>query len=247
MISGIILVDHHVLRREGLKKIIVEAEISEMIREYMSIHQFLQDGMSNLIDPSHSFATLLLITPWKLSDGNALSLYHHTRSMLPENRQDRNINKTYHVLSVVIDDVFDDVLLRSAFEGGIVGWIVPSTHPYHICLALRQIASGQRLVLVNPMFKESFPLDEEEWQVLCALARHSHQQHIAEQLFMSRSTLHRRIRAILEKLRVPTIEKALMVAAWHGWISPFDSDYDIIHPGTVPNDVKIETSYNEHF
>ncbi|MDY0323443.1 MAG: hypothetical protein RBR24_05455 [Candidatus Carbobacillus sp.] len=246
MICGIILVDHHVLRREGLKKIILEAGTFDLIGEYTSINHFLHDGISNFTDPSHSDTSILLITPWKLNDGNALSLNDHMRSMIREDCHHRNKNKICNALSVVIDDVFDDVLLRSAFERGIGGWIVPSTHPYHICLALRQIASGQRLVLVQPMFKESFPLDEEEWRILCALARHPHQQHIAEKLFMSRSTLHRRIRTILEKLNVPTIEKALMVAAWHGWISPFDSDYDIIHPQMVQSDIKKETHYKEH-
>lgn len=196
----IMLVEDHNVFREGLKKLLETEDKFQVVAQADSFAQALKytDGNVDIV--------LLDIG---LPDGDGLELCSQLLSAFPQ-------------LKIIILTTYDDItLVRKALERGVKGFVPKYAFFEEIKSAILTVYKGSiyiypglqaQLLLAN---REPC-LSDTETNILQLIAQGENQKEIAAKLYMSLSTLRRRIRGLCTKLGVSTIEEALAVAAKRG-------------------------------
>ncbi|SHI76895.1 response regulator transcription factor [Desulfofundulus thermosubterraneus] len=199
---GIMLVEDHNVFREGLKKLIDMEENMQVVAEADSCTTALQN-MSPEVD--------VVLLDIGLPDGDGLDLC-------------KRMTQTHPHIKFVALTTYDDVtFIRKAMEKGVHGFVPKYAFFDEIRSAINMVYKGgtylypglQAELLLKP---DSPVLTDQETSILQLIARGEDQKEVAAKLYISLSTLRRRIRGICTKLGVRTLEEALAAAARRGLV-----------------------------
>lgn len=197
---GIMLVEDHNIFREGLKKLIDMEENMQVVAEANSLEQSLKK-VSQLVD--------IVLLDIGLPDGDGLDLCS-------------SITRLYPQVKFVALTTYDDVtFVRKALERGVQGFVPKYAFFEEIKSAINMVSKGgaylypglQAEWLLKP---STTALSNLETNILELIARGESQKDVAAKLYISLSTLRRRISGICTKLGVKTLEEALATAARKG-------------------------------
>lgn len=197
---GIMLVEDHNIFREGLKKLIDMEENMKVVAEADSLNQAMQK-VSPAVD--------IVLLDIGLPDGDGLDL-------------SARITRTFPRVRYVALTTYDDVtFVRKALERGIHGFVPKYAFFDEIKSAINMVSKGgtylypglQAEWLLKP---STTGLSDLESNILQLIARGESQKEVAAKLYISLSTLRRRIWGICAKLGVKTLEEALALAARKG-------------------------------
>ena len=198
----IMLVEDHQVVREGLKRLIELEENMTVVAEAGT----LEEAVQNLRDDVD-----LVLLDIGLPDADGLEL--------PRKIGDRRPGLKYLALTTYDDPLF----VVKAVEHGVNGFIPKYASFDDIKSAINIVMKTGRYLypgLGSEVFfgRQGPGLTDEELEILQLLATGQNQKDVAARLYISLSTLRRRIQGICTKLGVKTVEEALALAARKGLI-----------------------------
>lgn len=197
----VMLIEDHNVFREGLKKLIDMEENMSVVAEAGTFQEALQN-ISEKVN--------VILLDINLPDGDGLELCSIFKQKYP------------HIKHVALTTYDDAVFIRKAMESGVNGFVPKYAFFDEIKSAILMTYRGNSYLypgLTDTLLKFSEPgLTDSELDILQLLSSGKNQKEIAEQLFISLSTLRRRIRSVMRKLGVSTVEEALANAIKKGLI-----------------------------
>jgi two-component system, NarL family, nitrate/nitrite response regulator NarL len=208
----IIIVDDHVLFREGLAAIIRSETDIEIIGQAGSVQEAIE--LVKTLKPD------LILMDFALPDGTGADA---TRAILKEHPQCKIIFLTMSE---------EDEHLFAAIRSGAKGYLLKNMRPSKLISTLRSVQQGEsalsrsmtlRLMEELARTKESPrtgdpTLTRREMEVLRELASGVSNQEIAQHLFISENTVKYHVHSILEKLNLSDRRDAAIYAREHGLI-----------------------------
>lgn len=111
--------------------------------------------------------------------------------------------------------------LRRALDAGVRGYLLKDAPAEELAVALRQVASGKRVVdpeLALESLDAVDPLTDRERQALRAAAEGKTTQQIAAQLFLSEGTVRNYLSEAISKLNAANRIDAARIARQKGWL-----------------------------
>jgi DNA-binding NarL/FixJ family response regulator len=213
MMMRIIIVDDHVLFREGLAAIIREEPDIEVVG--------LAGSVQEAVDAVRMLKPDIVLMDFSLPDGSGADAT-------------RKIIQDYPGCKVVFMTMSDkDEDLLAAIRSGAVGYLLKNMTPSKLVAALRSVQRGEsalsrsmtlRLMEELSRTKEPEPsgdpalgrLTPREKDVLAELAAGKSNQEIARQLYISENTVKYHVHSILEKLNLRDRKEAASFAREHG-------------------------------
>lgn len=197
----VMLIEDHNVFREGLKKLIDMEENMSVIAEAGTF----QEALNNVSEKVN-----VILLDINLPDGDGLELCSVFRKKYP------------HIKHVALTTYDDAVFIKKAMESGVKGFVPKYAFFDEIKSAIITTYQGNSYLhpgLTDTLLNFSEPgLTDSELEILQQLSSGKNQKEIAELLFISLSTLRRRIRSVLSKLGVNTVEEALTKAIKKGLI-----------------------------
>jgi len=198
----IMLVEDHHIVREGLRRLIEMEPGMLVVAEAGSC----KEAMANLQKD-----TDIILLDIKLPDGDGLGLCEHISPKIP--------GVKYIALTTYDDPLF----VKKAMEHGVNGFIPKHASFDEIKSAITITLRDGRYLYPGLDTSKLFNLSETglnnmEIKILQLIATGENQKDIAEKLFISLSTLRRRLKGICTKLGVKTTEEAVASAAKKGLI-----------------------------
>jgi DNA-binding NarL/FixJ family response regulator len=208
----IIVVDDHVLFREGLAAIIRSETDIEIIGQAGSVQEAIE--LVKILKPD------LVLMDFGLPDGTGADA---TRAILKEYPQCKIVFLTMSE---------EDEHLFAAIRSGAKGYLLKNMRPSKLISTLRSVQQGEsalsrsmtlRLMEELARTKASSPtadptLTRREMEVLRELASGVSNQEIAQHLFISENTVKYHVHSILEKLNLSDRRDAAIYAREHGLI-----------------------------
>jgi len=211
----IIVVDDHILFREGLANILqAEADI-EIAGMAGSVRESVE--MARTLRPD------LILMDFGLPDGSGAEA---TRRILHEHSECKIVFLT---MSEEEDDLF------AAIRSGAKGYLIKNMRPSKLVAALRAVHQGESAIsremtlrLMEELARTKAPepsaspafasLTPRETEVLGEIAMGKSNLEIAEQLFLSENTVKYHVHSILDKLDLKDRKAAAKYAREHGLI-----------------------------
>jgi two-component system NarL family response regulator len=208
----IIIVDDHVLFREGLAAIIRSETDIEILGQAGSVLEAIE--LVKTLKPD------LVLMDFGLPDGTGADA---TRAILKEYPQCKIVFLTMSE---------EDEHLFAAIRSGAKGYLLKNMRPSKLISTLRSVQQGEsalsrsmtlRLMEELARSKASSPtadptLTRREMEVLRELASGVSNQEIADHLFISENTVKYHVHSILEKLNLSDRRDAAIYAREHGLI-----------------------------
>lgn len=196
------LIEDHQIVREGLKQLI-EMEDTMAVDTEAGTCQASLDLFHEDID--------VILLDIKLPDGDGLDLFKKLKLINPK------------VKAIALTTYDDPLFIKKAIESGVNGFV-----PKYA--SFEEIKSA--ILITNRMGRYLYPglntealmnlselgLSDIEIQILQQIADGESQKNIADHLFMSLSTMRRRLNGICLKLGVQTVEQALALAVKKGLV-----------------------------
>lgn len=198
----IMLVEDHNILREGLKRLIDMEEKIMVVAEAGTCSEALQNLRED---------TDIILLDIKLPDGDGLDLCHEIKKRVPA------------VRFIALTTYDDALFIKKALESGVHGFI-PKYASFDEIKSAVTITMRDGRYLYPGLDTEALMnlsgtgLTDTEIKILQMIAGGESQKTVAAQLYMSISTLRRRIKGICTKLGVETIEEALASAVKKGLI-----------------------------
>lgn len=198
----IMLVEDHNVFREGLKRLLDTEEKLRVVAQ--------ADSFTQALENVHRDVDIILLDIG-LPDGDGLDLCDRLKEVYPH-------------LKIIALTTYDDVtFIRKAMERGVKGFVPKYAFFEDIKSAITMVFRGGTYVYpglpVELLLSPADPgLSDLETSILQLIAKGESQKEIAERLYVSLSTLRRRIRGICTKLGVKTLEEALAAAARRGLV-----------------------------
>ena len=211
----LLVVDDHVLFREGLVSLINRQEDLHVIGEAGSVADAVR--MAGELQPD------MVLMDFNLPDGTGLDATRAIVELLPETK----------IVFLTIYD--DDERLISAIRLGAKGYLLKNIPVANLLSALRGLLRGEAALsrVMTSRILEEFshtaqgstdqlsgnPMDlltGREMEVLRAMVSNASNREIAERLFISENTVRNHVHNILEKLGVSSRREAISVARRFG-------------------------------
>jgi DNA-binding NarL/FixJ family response regulator len=209
----LLIVDDHVLFREGLVSLISRQTDMQVIGEGGSVSEAI--ALSRQLRPD------LILLDFNLPDGTGLDA---TRIILTE-------VPTTRIIFLTISD--EDERLFAAIRLGAKGYLLKSIPVARLLAALRGVDKGEPAIspeMVSRLMGEyartisapqSAPdplaqLSARELEVLRELATGATNRLIAEKLFISENTVRNHVHKILDKLNIKSRRQAVVIANQQG-------------------------------
>lgn len=198
----IMLVEDHNIVREGLKRLLEMEPGMAVIAEAGTC----KETMKNLRDD-----TDIILLDIKLPDGDGLELCNDIAKKVPG------------VKFIALTTYDDPLFVKKAMEHGVQGFIPKHASFDEIKSAITITMKDGRYLYPGLDTDKLFNLSETglndtEINILQLIAGGENQKDVADKLFISLSTLRRRLKGICTKLGVKTTEEALATAAKKGLI-----------------------------
>ncbi len=208
----IVIVDDHVLFREGLAAIVRSEPDIEIVGQAGSVRESIE--MVKALRPD------IVLMDFGLPDGTGAEA---TRQILQEHPQCRIVFLT---MSEADEDLF------AAIRSGAKGYLLKNMRPAKLISTLRSVQQGESalsrsmtLRLMEELSRTREParsgdptLTRRELEVLRELAGGLSNHEIAEHLFISENTVKYHVHSILEKLKLSGRRDAANYAREHGLI-----------------------------
>ncbi len=212
----LLIVDDHVLFREGLAAIIGSEADIEIAGLAGNVHEAIE--MAQALQPD------IILMDFGLPDGSGAEATRAILSVLPETK-------------IIFLTVFeDDENLFAAIRSGAKGYLLKNMRPAKLVAALRSVFQGESalsrsmtLRLMEELSRTKEPerrldatlakLTRRELEVLQQVASGSTNQEISQRLFLSENTVKHHIHAILDKLNVSDRREASSYARQHNLTS----------------------------
>ena len=205
MIS-VLVVDDHPIVRQGLRSLLSNYPAFEVVGEASSVDEALA-----IFRQTRPDVTLVDI---RLGGGSGLDLLD---AVLEEEPQARVI---------MVSSFDDEEYVTRSLRAGALGYLLKVDSPSVLVTAIESVAAGQRALsprltarLVDQLMRDpphGPNLDTVELQMLSMLSRGLSNGQIADELFMSDTTVKRRLRVVFGKLGVSRRAEAVGVAARRG-------------------------------
>jgi len=198
----IMLVEDHNIVREGLKRLLEMEPGMAVIAEAGTC----KETMKNLRGD-----TDIILLDIKLPDGDGLELCNDIAKKVPG------------VKFIALTTYDDPLFVKKAMEHGVQGFIPKHASFDEIKSAITITMKDGRYLYPGLDTDKLFNLSETglndtEINILQLIAGGENQKDVADKLFISLSTLRRRLKGICTKLGVKTTEEALATAAKKGLI-----------------------------
>jgi len=208
----LVVVDDHVLFREGLIAIIRSALDIEVVGQAGSVNEAIE--LVKTIKPD------MVLMDFTLPDGTGADA---TRAILKEYPECKIVFLT---MSEEDEDLF------TAIRSGARGYLLKNLHPTKLLATLRSVQEGEsalsRTMTLRVMEelsrtrKAEYPaeitLTHREIDVLRAVATGLSNNDIADHLFITENTVKYHVHSILEKLKLSSRKEAATFARKHGLI-----------------------------
>ena len=208
----IIVVDDHVLFREGLVAIVRSEPDIEIVGQAGTVQEAVE--MVKKLKPD------MVLMDFTLPDGTGADA---TRAILMEHPKCKIIFLTMSE---------EDEHLFAAIRSGAKGYLLKNMHPAKLISTLRSVQKGESalsrsmtLRLMEELARTKEPpgpgdptLTRRELEVLRELTSGLSNQEIAERLFISENTVKYHVHSILEKLNLSDRRDAALYAREHGLI-----------------------------
>lgn len=213
----ILIVDDHILFREGLTGLLRSQQDMEVIGECGTVHE--------AVEQAQQLKPQVVLMDFSLPDGTGLDA---TRSIL------RDLPQTQIIFLTVHDN---DERLIAAIRAGAKGYLLKNLSVNKLLASLRALERGEAAISRTAMakvmeeFAQSTPaasnspspligLTSREIEVLKELADGITNQEIASRLFISENTVKNHIHNILDKLSLNNRREAIDFARKNGLQAP---------------------------
>jgi len=208
----ILIVDDHILFREGLISLLKSHRKYEIVGEAGTVKQAVEQA--RLLKPD------LILMDFHLPDGTGLEATQLIISSLPQckivfitvSEEDDNLFRALRsgASGYILKNVPIDQLLKSLdrLERGEIAMSSDMT-----TRVIKEFARSQPQNSLKP--SETTKLSRREIEILCELARGSSNQEIARSLFISENTVKHHIHSILTKLELKDRHEAARYARDH--------------------------------
>ncbi len=206
--TTILIVDDHPIVRQGLRSLLSNYPEFDVVGEAASVEEGLCGFREHRPDVS--------LVDIRLGNGSGLDLVD---AILEEDPGAR---------VVVVSSFDDDEYVTRSLRAGALGYVLKVDSPSVLVTAIETVASGQRALsprvtthLVDQLMGETSPgrdLDQVELRMLEMLSRGMSNARIAEELYMSDTTVKRRLRVVFGKLGVSKRAEAVGAATRRGLI-----------------------------
>ena len=215
--TRILIVDDHPVVRQGLRSLLSNHDEFVIVGEAATTDDGLRLFVTHRPD-----VTLVDI---RLGAGSGLDLLD---AILDEDPAAR---------VVVVSSFDDDEYVTRSLRAGALGYVLKADSPSVLVTAIQSVAAGERALsprvtsqLVQQLLREAdgpgqsgqsgqpdqLQLDALERQMLAMLSRGMSNGQIADELFMSDTTVKRRLRVVFSKLGVSRLAEAVGAAARRG-------------------------------
>jgi DNA-binding NarL/FixJ family response regulator len=209
----LVVVDDHVLFREGLIAIVRSAPDVEVVGQAGSVSEAIE--LVRVVKPD------IVLMDFGLPDGTGADA---TRAILKEHLECKIVFLTMSE---------EDENLFTAVRSGARGYLLKNIHPAKLLSTLRSVQKGEsalsRTMTMRVMEelsrtrKAEYPaevtLTHREIDVLRAMAAGLSNQDIADHLFIAENTVKYHVHSILEKLKLTSRKEAAVYARKHGLIN----------------------------
>lgn len=214
----LLLVDDHVLFREGLVSLIAPQPDMDVAGQAGSVQEAVT--LARQLHPD------IVLMDQTLPDGDGVEA---TQAILAESSATKIVFLTVHE---------DDEVLFAAIRAGAVGFLFKNTRAAELLARLRAVARGEagisptiaRRILEEfsrtPAGHQAGPilsneLTAREVEIVRAIAQGASNRDIARQLFISENTVKNHVRNVLSKLRLRSRRDVADYARAHG-LAPLD-------------------------
>ena len=211
----ILIVDDHILFREGLAYIIREESDIEVVGFAGSVKE--------AVEMAHSTQPDVILMDFGLPDGTGADATQRILAEYPDCR----------IIFLTMSEENED--LFAAVRSGAKGYILKSIRPAKLAAALRSVYQGESalsrsmtLRLMEELARSNVPtrprdtqlakLTPRELDVLRNVATGMTNQEIANQLFLSENTVKYHMHSILDKLELSDRREASQFAMEHGLV-----------------------------
>lgn len=208
----LVVVDDHILFREGLIAIVRSASDVEVVGQAGSVSEAIE--LVRTVKPD------IILMDFGLPDGTGADA---TRAILKEHPECKIVFLTMSE---------DDENLFDAIRSGARGYLLKNLHPTKLISTLRSVQQGEsalsRTMTLRVMEelsrtrKTEYPaevtLTHREIDVLRAVATGLSNHDIANHLFITENTVKYHVHSILEKLKLSSRKEAAAYARKHGLI-----------------------------
>jgi len=208
----ILIVDDHILFREGLAAIIKAEPDIEIVGMAGSVEEAVKKAERHQPD--------LILMDQNLPDGSGVDATRRILSDYPQTK----------IVFLTMSE--DDSTLFAAIRSGAKGYILKNVHPANLVASLRAVAQGDSAIspsmtlrLMEELSRStpSAPLDgaiqkltKRELEILNEVANGLSNQEIANHLFLSENTIKHHLHSIFEKLSLVDRKSAAVYARQHG-------------------------------
>ncbi|CAB4667519.1 MAG: response regulator [Actinobacteria bacterium] len=201
---SILVIDDHQVVREGLKKALEGAGFS-VVGEAASKHEaFAQIAHKN---------PQVIIVDLRLPDGSGLEIVTWAREISP----------TLGIVVLTLQD--EDSFLLAALQAGASAFVVKSAPLSDVIAAVSHSFlspssfTAKGLGSAIKRRKEGFKVTNRELQVLALLPQGKSSALIAQELFISETTVKTHLASIYRKLNVANRTEAVVIALKHGLVT----------------------------
>ena len=209
--TRILIVDDHPVVRQGLRSLLSNHDEFVVVAEAATTDEGLLQFVTHRPD-----VTLVDI---RLGAGSGLDLL------------DAILDEDPGARVVVVSSFDDDEYVTRSLRAGALGYVLKADSPSVLVTAIQSVAAGERALsprvtshLVQQLMREADgpglsddpQLDALERQMLAMLSRGMSNGQIADELFMSDTTVKRRLRVVFTKLGVSRRAEAVGAAARRG-------------------------------
>ena len=208
--TSVLVVDDHPIVRQGLRGLLSNYPHFEIVGEAASVEEAL--AVHRRTHPDVSLVDI------RLGSESGLDLLDTLLEESPASRV------------IMVSSFDDDEYVTRSLRAGALGYLLKVDSPSVLVEAIESVAAGQRALSPRVTAKlvehhllgrgreaSSGPdLDDVEQQMLVLLSRGRSNQQIADELFMSDTTVKRRLRAIFATLGVSRRAEAVGEAARWG-------------------------------
>ncbi|MFN0284363.1 MAG: response regulator, partial [Kineosporiaceae bacterium] len=204
LMTSILIVDDHPIVRQGLRSLLSNYPAFDVVGEAAVVEEALDQWRRYRPDVS--------LVDIRLGAGSGLDLVDWILEEDPGARV------------VVVSSFDDDEYVTRSLRAGALGYVLKVDSPSVLVTAIETVAAGQRALsprvtahLVEQLMGEtSSPepdLDQVELRMLTMLSRGMSNGQIADELYMSDTTVKRRLRVVFGKLGVSRRAEAVGAAA----------------------------------
>lgn len=208
-VSKILIIDDHILFREGLMSLFRFAPDFEVVGGAGGVFEGIEQARLHRPD--------IILMDFSLPDGTGLEATRAILAQLPD-------------CKIVFLTVYEtDEKLFAAVRTGAKGYLMKSVASSDLLASLRAVVRGERAIsrrMMNSILDEFTNngngngekerllarLSPREYDVLCELKSGATNQEIAQHLFISENTVKHHIRSILDKLEMENRREAAIFA-----------------------------------